>query len=76
MELADIDVAYLIRMAEYEQTGDEASKPHPVLAANIEQGNMGTRYAKVGTATLDDFLRNLETHGKRCVSLHAAASRL
>lgn len=43
MDLVGIDVAYLIRMAEYEQTGEEASKPHPVLAAKYETGDYGRK---------------------------------
>ena len=43
MDLVGIDVAYLVRMAEYEQTGDEASKPHPVLKAKYETGDYGRK---------------------------------
>lgn len=46
MDLVGIDVAYLVRMAEYEQTGDEASKPHPVLAAKYETGEYGRKTSK------------------------------
>ena len=46
MDLVGIDVAYLIRMAEYEQTGDEASNPHPVLAAKYETGEYGRKVGK------------------------------
>jgi len=43
MDLVGIDVAYLIRMAEYAQTGAEESKPHPVLAAKYETGDYGRK---------------------------------
>ncbi|GAA2027808.1 3-hydroxybutyryl-CoA dehydrogenase [Yaniella flava] len=46
MDLVGIDVAYLVRMAEYEQTGDEASKPHPVLAAKYATGDYGRKTGK------------------------------
>lgn len=46
MDLVGIDVAYLVRLAEYEQTGDEASKPHPVLAAKYETGEYGRKTGK------------------------------
>lgn len=46
MDLVGIDIAYLVRMAEYEQTGDEASKPHPVLAAKYETGEYGRKTGK------------------------------
>lgn len=43
MDFVGIDIAYLVRLAEYEQTGDEASKPHPVLAAKYETGEYGRK---------------------------------
>lgn len=43
MDLVGIDVAYLVRMAEYEQTGEEASKPHPVLKQKYETGEYGRK---------------------------------
>ena len=43
MDLVGIDVAYLVRMAEYEQTGDEAAKPHPKLAEKYEAGDYGRK---------------------------------
>ncbi|HEY4535648.1 MAG TPA: 3-hydroxyacyl-CoA dehydrogenase family protein [Enteractinococcus sp.] len=43
MDLVGIDVAYLVRMAEYEQTGDDASKPHPLLKAKYESGVFGRK---------------------------------
>src|SRR5699024_1010233 len=43
MDLVGIDVAYLIRMAEYAQTGAEESKPHPGLAAKYETGDYGRK---------------------------------
>lgn len=46
MDLVGIDVAYLVRLAEYEQTGDDASKPHPLLAQKYEQGNYGRKTGK------------------------------
>ncbi|MDY6055964.1 3-hydroxyacyl-CoA dehydrogenase family protein [Micrococcus sp.] len=46
MDLVGIDVAYLIRQAEYEQTGDEASLPHPLLKAKYESGDYGRKTGK------------------------------
>lgn len=46
MDLVGIDVAYLVRMAEYEQTGDEKAKPHPLLAQKYETGNYGRKSGK------------------------------
>ena len=43
MDLVGIDVAYLVRMAEYEQTGNEAAKPHPKLAEKYEAGDYGRK---------------------------------
>lgn len=46
MDLVGIDVAYLIRMAEFEQTGDETSKPHPVLAEKYATGDYGRKVGR------------------------------
>lgn len=43
MDLVGIDVAYLIRKAEYEQTGDEASLPNPELEKMYNSGNYGKK---------------------------------
>src|SRR5690625_709537 len=43
MDLVGIDVAYLVRMAEYEQTGNETAKPHPKLAEKYEAGDYGRK---------------------------------
>lgn len=43
MDLVGIDVAYLIRQAEFEQTGDEASLPHPLLKQKYETGDYGRK---------------------------------
>lgn len=43
MDLVGIDVAYLIRKAEYEQTGDEASLPSPVLEEKYNSGEYGRK---------------------------------
>lgn len=43
MDLVGIDVAYLIRLAEFEQTGQEASKPHPLLVKKYEAGEYGRK---------------------------------
>lgn len=43
MDLVGIDVAYLIRKAEYEQTGEEASLPNPELEKMYNSGNYGKK---------------------------------
>lgn len=46
MDLVGIDVAYRVRLAEYEQTGEQASLPHPVLKAKFEEGDYGRKTGK------------------------------
>lgn len=43
MDLVGIDVVYLIRMAEYEQTGDPASLPSPAVTELYEAGRYGRK---------------------------------
>ncbi|AWB84445.1 3-hydroxyacyl-CoA dehydrogenase family protein [Corynebacterium liangguodongii] len=43
MDLVGIDVAYLIRKAEYDQTGEEDSLPSPVLEKMYNSGNYGKK---------------------------------
>lgn len=43
MDLVGIDVAYLIRMAEYEQTGDPESLPDPELKKLYDEGRFGRK---------------------------------
>lgn len=43
MDLVGVDVVYLIRLAEYEQTGDPASLPHPAVKELYEQGKFGRK---------------------------------
>lgn len=43
MDLVGIDVTYLIRMAEYEQTGDEDALPHPAIVELYEAGRYGRK---------------------------------
>ncbi|MDO5670158.1 MAG: 3-hydroxyacyl-CoA dehydrogenase family protein [Corynebacterium sp.] len=43
MDLVGIDVAYLIRMAEYEQTGDPESLPNPELKKLYDEGRYGRK---------------------------------
>lgn len=46
MDLVGIDVVYLIRLAEHEQTGDSNSLPHPAIRDLYEQGNFGRKTGK------------------------------
>lgn len=46
MDLVGIDIAYMVRMAEYEQTGDAISRPHPALTAKYETGEYGRKTGK------------------------------
>lgn len=46
MDLVGIDVVYLIRMAEYEQTGDPASLPAESVQRLYEQGDFGRKTGK------------------------------
>ncbi|MCD1144273.1 3-hydroxyacyl-CoA dehydrogenase family protein [Kocuria sp. LUK] len=43
MDLVGIDVAYLIRMAAHEQTGDPDDLPHPSVTRLYEQGHHGRK---------------------------------
>lgn len=43
MDLVGIDVAYLVRAAEHEQTGNPADLPHPSLKKLYEQGHFGRK---------------------------------
>ena len=43
MDLVGIDVAYLVRAAEHEQTGNPADLPHPSLQKLYEQGHYGRK---------------------------------
>lgn len=43
MDLVGIDVVYLIRLAEYEQTGDPASLPAESIKAKYEAGDFGRK---------------------------------
>lgn len=53
MDLVGIDVAYLIRMAEYEQTGDPESLPNPELKKLYDEGRFGRKSGR-GWYTYDD----------------------
>lgn len=53
MDLVGIDVAYLIRMAEYEQTGDPDSLPNPELKKLYDEGRYGRKTGR-GWYTYDD----------------------
>ncbi|MDR8018455.1 3-hydroxyacyl-CoA dehydrogenase family protein [Nesterenkonia aerolata] len=53
MDLVGIDVAYMIRMAEYEQTGDENALPHPAITRLYESGDLGRKTGR-GWYTYDD----------------------
>ena len=43
MDMVGIDVVYLIRLAEYEQTGDPASLPAESITAKYEAGDYGRK---------------------------------
>ncbi|PXA77001.1 3-hydroxyacyl-CoA dehydrogenase family protein [Auritidibacter sp. NML100628] len=43
MDLVGIDVSYFIDMAEYDQTGQDAALPHPVLKEKYETGDYGRK---------------------------------
>ena len=43
MDLVGIDVVHLIRLAEYEQTGDPASLPAPSITQKYEAGDFGRK---------------------------------
>ena len=46
MDLVGIDVVYLIRLAEYEQTGDPASLPAKSVTEKYEAGDYGRKTGK------------------------------
>jgi len=46
MDLVGLDVSYLIRQAAYEQTGDNADLPHPLLTQKYEAGEFGRKTGK------------------------------
>lgn len=43
MDLVGLDVSYLIRQATYDQTGDPADLPHPLLKDLYDQGSFGRK---------------------------------
>ena len=43
MDLVGIDVAYLIRLAQHEQSGDPDDLPHPSVEKLYEQGRYGRK---------------------------------
>lgn len=43
MDLVGVDVVYLIRMAEYEQTGDRSSLPDPAIKNLYDEGRFGRK---------------------------------
>ena len=43
MDLVGLDVAYLIRHAHYQETGDAADLPHPALTKLYEAGHYGRK---------------------------------
>lgn len=43
MDLVGLDVTYLIRMAEYEETGDPSALPHPAVTELYEAGRLGRK---------------------------------
>lgn len=43
MDLVGVDVVHMIRKAEYEQTGDPASLPHPAITELVEAGRYGRK---------------------------------
>jgi 3-hydroxybutyryl-CoA dehydrogenase len=45
-ELTGIDVNYYVRMARYEETGDEAQKPKKSVAERFERGEFGRKSGK------------------------------
>ncbi|MHA7141563.1 3-hydroxyacyl-CoA dehydrogenase family protein [Arthrobacter sp. Bz4] len=46
MDLVGLDVAYLIRHAHHQETGDPADLPHPALAELYEAGHYGRKTGK------------------------------
>ena len=46
MDLTGIDVNYYVRMARYEETGDENQKPRPSVAERFERGEFGRKSGK------------------------------
>ena len=53
LDTTGIDVSYLARLDEYEQTGDEAAKPNPILKTMYEKGEWGKKTGKGFYAYLD-----------------------
>lgn len=53
MDLVGIDVVHMIRLAEYEQTGDESALPHPAVRRLYESGRLGRKTGR-GWYTYDD----------------------
>ena len=52
MDLTGIDVNYHVRMARYEETGDESAKPKKSVAEKYEKGELGrAKLARAGTST-------------------------
>ena len=46
MDLTGIDVNYHVRMARYEETGDESAKPKKSVAEKYEKGELGRKTGK------------------------------
>lgn len=46
MDLVGLDVTYLIRQAHFEETGDEAEKPHRLLEEKYRAGEFGRKTGK------------------------------
>lgn len=46
LDSTGIDVSYLARLDEYNETGDEAARPNPVLKAMYEKGEWGKKTGK------------------------------
>lgn len=53
MDLVGIDVVHMIRLAEFEQTGDEGALPHPAVRRLYEAGHFGRKTGR-GWYTYDD----------------------
>ncbi len=46
MDLTGIDIGYYVKMARYEDSGDEADKPKRSVAEKVERGELGRKTAK------------------------------
>lgn len=46
LDTTGIDVSYLARMDEYEETGDESAKPNPILKTMYDNGEWGKKTGK------------------------------